>query len=131
MLFLSVHIDPLSGYSRVGGWEICLSDPYKVCLGTLFQQGMIDQPLARLAQSVERETLKEFLRNLKVVGSTPTSGSIPVVPISFCLFGDCFAHFKSPWDFSLFVLPILFLFLRHVVCYFLVLRSLFPNSQQV
>ncbi|TDZ21851.1 hypothetical protein Cob_v004869 [Colletotrichum orbiculare MAFF 240422] len=28
---------------------------------------------ARLAQSVERETL-----NLKVVGSTPTSGSIPV-----------------------------------------------------
>ena len=28
--------------------------------------------LARLAQSVERETL-----NLKVVGSTPTSGSIP------------------------------------------------------
>ncbi|KAK3385277.1 hypothetical protein B0H63DRAFT_180997 [Podospora didyma] len=29
--------------------------------------------LARLAQSVERETL-----NLKVVGSTPTSGSIPV-----------------------------------------------------
>ena len=34
---------------------------------------------ARLAQSVERETLKEHLRNLKVVGSTPTSGSIPVV----------------------------------------------------
>ncbi|KAK1783142.1 hypothetical protein QBC45DRAFT_400888 [Copromyces sp. CBS 386.78] len=30
---------------------------------------------ARLAQSVERETL-----NLKVVGSTPTSGSIPDVP---------------------------------------------------
>ncbi|UQC80027.1 uncharacterized protein CLUP02_05508 [Colletotrichum lupini] len=30
-------------------------------------------PSARLAQSVERETL-----NLKVVGSTPTSGSIPV-----------------------------------------------------
>ncbi|WDK14233.1 hypothetical protein CGRA01v4_05514 [Colletotrichum graminicola] len=29
-------------------------------------------PSARLAQSVERETL-----NLKVVGSTPTSGSIP------------------------------------------------------
>ncbi|KAF4489922.1 hypothetical protein CGCF415_v001000 [Colletotrichum fructicola] len=35
--------------------------------------------LARLAQSVERETL-----NLKVVGSTPTSGSIPV--------RDCSAH---------------------------------------
>ncbi|KAK3400549.1 hypothetical protein B0T20DRAFT_390441 [Sordaria brevicollis] len=36
-------------------------------------------PAARLAQSVERETLKETLRNLKVVGSTPTSGSIPDV----------------------------------------------------
>ena len=47
---------------------------------------MIDQPLARLAQSVERETLKEFLRNLKVVGSTPTSGSIPVVPSFFAFF---------------------------------------------
>ena len=56
------------------------------------QLGMIDQPLARLAQSVERETLKEFLRNLKVVGSTPTSGSIPVVPSIF--FGESF--FSSP-----------------------------------
>ncbi|KAK3503284.1 hypothetical protein B0T13DRAFT_125709 [Neurospora crassa] len=38
---------------------------------------------ARLAQSVERETL-----NLKVVGSTPTSGSIPGVQtrLSFCTF---------------------------------------------
>ncbi|KAL2257389.1 hypothetical protein VTK26DRAFT_242 [Humicola hyalothermophila] len=39
--------------------------------------------LARLAQSVERETLKELLRHLKVVGSTPTSGSIPVAIFSF------------------------------------------------
>ncbi|KAI6366089.1 hypothetical protein MCOR31_006696, partial [Pyricularia oryzae] len=34
---------------------------------------------ARLAQSVERETLKDLPvpKHLKAVGSTPTSGSIP------------------------------------------------------
>ena len=37
--------------------------------------------LARLAQSVERETL-----NLKVVGSTPTSGSIPGGEMRFLFF---------------------------------------------
>ena len=36
--------------------------------------------IARLAQSVERETL-----NLKVVGSTPTSGSIPDAMV-WCFF---------------------------------------------
>ncbi|KAK3342598.1 hypothetical protein B0H65DRAFT_224083 [Neurospora tetraspora] len=47
---------------------------------------------ARLAQSVERETL-----NLKVVGSTPTSGSIPGVSkrpffLRFCT--SCFGEFS-------------------------------------
>ncbi len=42
---------------------------------------------ARLAQSVERETLR-ILHHLKVVGSTPTSGSIPVDDsvFTFCTF---------------------------------------------
>ena len=44
---------------------------------------------ARLAQSVERETL-----NLKVVGSTPTSGSIPGGSLGSSLFA--FLHFPSP-----------------------------------
>ncbi|KAK3499479.1 uncharacterized protein B0T23DRAFT_17938 [Neurospora hispaniola] len=45
------------------------------------QQMAVNQITARLAQSVERETL-----NLKVVGSTPTSGSIPGVPKRASLF---------------------------------------------
>ncbi|KAK3388528.1 hypothetical protein B0T20DRAFT_97263 [Sordaria brevicollis] len=44
-----------------------------------FNNWQLVHSTARLAQSVERETLKEVLRNLKVVGSTPTSGSIPDV----------------------------------------------------
>ncbi|KAK0663444.1 hypothetical protein QBC41DRAFT_26335 [Cercophora samala] len=57
---------------------------------------------ARLAQSVERETLKEFLRHLKVVGSTPTSGSIPVETIQsiryFLLFLPRYA--RHGWTFG-------------------------------
>ncbi|KAH9228557.1 hypothetical protein K456DRAFT_56940 [Colletotrichum gloeosporioides 23] len=47
--------------------------PYMQLIALLFHQSSWVFPIARLAQSVERETL-----NLKVVGSTPTSGSIPV-----------------------------------------------------
>ncbi|KAF0317349.1 hypothetical protein GQ607_015396 [Colletotrichum asianum] len=47
--------------------------PYMQLIAPSSQQSSWVFPIARLAQSVERETL-----NLKVVGSTPTSGSIPV-----------------------------------------------------
>ncbi|KAK2741325.1 hypothetical protein CKAH01_18512 [Colletotrichum kahawae] len=47
--------------------------PYIQLIALSIQQSSWVFPIARLAQSVERETL-----NLKVVGSTPTSGSIHV-----------------------------------------------------
>ena len=61
--------------------------------------------LARLAQSVERETLRN-LHHLKVVGSTPTSGSIPG-PRLDCIFFILF------FLFPLFLLLFLFLSLAH------------------
>ena len=61
--------------------------------------------LARLAQSVERETLRN-LHHLKVVGSTPTSGSIPG-PRLDCIF------FVPFFFFPLFLLLFLFLSLAH------------------
>jgi phosphoribosylcarboxyaminoimidazole (NCAIR) mutase len=53
---------------------------------------VVNEAPARVAQSVERVALMTgFCRHLKVVGSSPTSGSIPVVPLQrglqilFCL----------------------------------------------
>ncbi|KAK1977678.1 hypothetical protein LZ30DRAFT_691981 [Colletotrichum cereale] len=54
-----------------GNWDSANTIRYPLL--DINQPSKADVPSARLAQSVERETL-----NLKVVGSTPTSGSIPV-----------------------------------------------------
>ena len=88
-------------------------------------------PAARLAQSVERETL-----NLKVVGSTPTSGSIPDVEqhllffafFSFsCLAPASLANVRA-FDYqgrqSLGVSYLFFLLRRNRECLSLVLPSL-------
>ena len=67
---LCVHFSASSNY-QVGSRYV--HKPY--ILAGAFNIQWRFKTTARLAQSVERETL-----NLKVVGSTPTSGSIPDVP---------------------------------------------------